>query len=393
MRPMSALLLAVSSALALAALPARAETEPAAAAAPTEVLPAISVATVTARPMIDRVIASGLVGPVEEVLVQPLIEGQPIEALLADVGDRVEAGEVLARLSKTTLELQRSQAVASLAAAEATIAQAEAQMVEAESSSAEAARVAERTAKLRAQGSASQAAEDSANAAAVSATARVTVARETLEAARAQLALAQARLADVELQLTRTEVKAPVAGLITVRNATMGAIATAAGQPMFVMEKDGALELRADVSESDLIRLQVGQKAHLRAAGLSGSFGGVIRLVEPSIDATTRLGRARITVDDPLSLRAGMFVEAEIIVSRRVSLAVPVTAVGSDNGTATVMRVRDGVVERVAIETGIRDGGYIEVVSGLTGGDLVVAKAGSFVSDGDRINPVPVATN
>ena len=117
MRPMSALLLAVSSALALAALPARAETEPAAAAAPTEVLPAISVASVTARPMIDRVIASGLVGPVEEVLVQPLIEGQPIEALLADVGDRVEAGEVLARLSKTTLELQRSQAVASLAAA------------------------------------------------------------------------------------------------------------------------------------------------------------------------------------------------------------------------------------------------------------------------------------
>ncbi len=51
------------------------------------------------------------------------------------------------------------------------------------------------------------------------------------------------------------------------------------------------------------------------------------------------------------------------------------------------------VVERVGIETGVRERGFIEVASGLTAGDLVVAKAGSYVSDGDRINPVPVATN
>ena len=113
-----------------------------------------------------------------------------------------------------------------------------------------------------------------------------------------------------------------------------------------------------------------------------------MRLVEPTIDTTTRLGRARIAVDEPEKLRSGMFAEAEILVAERETLSVPVTAVGSDATGATVMRVTDGVVERVVVKTGIRDGGYIEVLEGLAAGDLVVAKAGAFVRSGDRVNPV-----
>lgn len=387
MRVTPALLIALSLCAPLPLLAQEAD-QPGPAPADAPALPAISVIAATARPMTDRVIASGLIGPVEAVQVAPLIEGQPIEQLLADVGDQVAEGQVLAVLSKSTLELQRSQVLASLAAAKATIAQAEAQLIDADSAAAEAARVSERTAKLREQGSASQAAADTANAAAVSATARVTVARQSLEAARAQLALNEAQLANVELQLTRTEVKAPVSGLIVARNATLGAIATAAGQPMFTMEKDGALELRADVAEADLQRLAQGQAARLTAVGLDGSFSGTIHLVEPAIDTATRLGRARIEIVEDARLRTGMFVEAEITVASRTALAVPVTAVGSDGTDATVMRVKDGVVERVVVTTGIRDGGHIEVVSGLAEGDLVVVKAASFVRQGDRIDPV-----
>jgi len=389
--PLAALLLA--SALAMP-VPVMAETaEPAAATEPqaaTAALPAISITTVATRPMVDRVIASGLIGAVEEIQVQPLIEGQPIQTLLVDIGDRVEAGQVMATLSMTTLELQRAQAFASLAAARATIAQADAQLIDAESNAAESARISERTNTLRKQGSASQAAADTATSNAVSATARVTVARQSQEAARAQLALGEAQLANVELMLTRTEVKAPVAGLITARNATVGAIATAAGKPMFVMEKGGALELQADIAESDLLRLAVGQKATLKAVGLTEGLTGTIRLVEPSIDPASRMGRARITVDTPDQLRSGMFIEVEITVVARETLSLPVTAVGSAAGVTTAMRVKDGVVEQVEITTGIRDSGYIEVLSGLEAGDEVVAKAGSFVRAGDRINPVPI---
>ncbi len=387
--------LALAALLALAlVLPARAQEPVAAESAPAATLPAITVSEVTPRKLTDRIIASGLIAAVEEVQVAPLVEGQPLDRLLVDVGDMVTEGQVLAVLSKTTLELQKTEAVASLAAARATIAQAEAQRVEAEAAAAEAARVVERTTKLRESGTAPQATWDTANANAIAANARVSVATQGLESARAQLALAEARLENVDLMLSRTEVKAPVAGRIVARNAKIGAIATAAGQPMFVITRDAALELRADVAETDLLRLAPGEKAHLRSVGMTDALEGTVRLVEPAIDPVTRLGRARISVDDASdTLRTGMFVEAEIIAAERDGLAVPVTAIGSSPEGSTVMRVRDGLVERVAVRTGIRDGGLVEITEGLTAGDSVVTKAGAFVRDGDRINPVPAATN
>ena len=93
------------------------------------------------------------------------------------------------------------------------------------------------------------------------------------------------------------------------------------------------------------------------------------------------------------ALRTGMFVEADILTAEHDALAVPVTAIGSSPEGSTVMRVRDGLVERVVIKTGIRDGGLVEVTDGLAEGDLVVTKAGAFVRAGDRINPVPAAVN
>lgn len=394
MRPtlLLAALLAVAPVLSATVLPVQAQEAAAAesnpAAAP--VLPAITVSTVEIAKLSDRIIASGLVAAVEEVQVAPLVEGQPLDQLLVDVGDMVTEGQVLAVLSRTTLELQETEAAASRAAAKSNIAQAEAQLVEAKAASDEARRVADRTAKLREQGTAPQAQADTARANAVSANARVMVATEGLEAARAQLALAEARLENVNLMLSRTEVKAPVAGRIVARNAKIGAIATATGQPMFVITRDAALELRADVAEVDLLRLAPGQKARLRAVGMAGVLDGTVRLVEPAIDPVTRLGRARITVDsDNEALRTGMFVEAEILAAEREALAVPVTAIGSSADGTSVMRVTDGVVERVAVKTGIRDGGLVEITEGLAQGDTVVTKAGAFVRAGDRINPVP----
>ncbi len=351
-------------------------------------VPAITVSPVELKVLRDEVRVSGLVGPLEEVQVQPLIEGQPIEALSADVGDKVVAGQVLATLSSTTLTLQKSQFTASLASARATIAQAEAQLIEARSAADEAQRVNDRTIKLKAQGTSSQAQADQANAAAISATARVTVAVQSLEATRAQLALAESQLENVDLQLSRTRVVAPVSGEVVERNALIGGIASAAGPAMFKLIRDGALELRADVAEADLVRLASGQTAKMVAVGTPEPLVGTVRLVEPTIDATSRLGRVRITLDRPDLVRSGMFVDAVILVAERKTISVPVTAVGSSPEGATVMRVRDGLVERVPVTVGIRDGGFVEITSGVVPGDLIVTKAAAFVRDGDRINPV-----
>ena len=374
-------------------VPALAQTDPAAPATTVAVTaPAITVSTVEKRVLRDRVIASGLISPIENVQVAPLIEGQPIEALLVDVGDMVQAGQVLAVLSKTTLELQKSQFAASLASARATVAQAEAQMLEARSSADEAQRVNERTAALRQQGAASQAAADTAQSNAISATARVTVAVQSLEAARAQIALVEAQTANIDLQLSRTEVKAPVSGEITARNARVGSIASAAGEPMFTIIRDNALEVIADVAEADVMRLAAGQTATLRLVGSTEPLTGTLRLVEPTISTTSRLGRARIAVEDETGVRSGMYVEAEILVAEHDVIAVPVSAVGSGPDGISVMKLTGDTVTRTPVQTGIRDGGWVEVLSGLAEGDVVVTKAGAFVRDGDRINPIP-ATN
>jgi len=388
---MSRLVLAIAAVLLIPGGVLAETATPETAAAPS--LPAISVSTVGTRTLRDRVIASGLVGPVERVEVQPLVEGQPIETLLAEVGDTVTEGQVLARLSTTTLELQKSQSLATLASAQASVAQGEALVLEAKATAEDTARTNERTKTLRAQGNASQAAADTATVLAATARARVASAEQSLIAAQAQVKLAEAQLANIELQLSRTEVKAPVAGEIIERNARIGAIAAAGANNMFVLIRDGALEVNADVAEADLMRLAPGQTAVMRAVGAAEPLKGTIRLVEPSIDTVSRLGRVRISIEDSSRVVSGMFIDSEILVAEREAVAVPVTAVGASGTGAAVMKVVEGVVSRVQVKIGIRDGGWVEVLEGISAGDTVVTKAGAFVRDGDRINPIPFVTN
>ncbi len=393
MPSLPALLLRAPLLLGLLVAPAIAPAQEADAAAEAPavaaVLPAITVSEVLPVPLTDRVIASGLVDAVEEVTVQPLVEGQPIDELLADVGDTVEPGQVLARLSTSSLELQLSQLAANRAATEAQIAQAQASLQQATANAEEAERVAARDSELAEAGTVPRAQADQSGAAAVAARAQVGVTEQGVVAARAQLELVDAQIENAELQLSRTEVTAPVGGLVVARNAQVGAIASAAGAPMFTIVRDNAMEMRAEVAEQDLLRLRPGQAALLTSMEGAAPIHGTVRLVEPTIDPQTRLGAARIQIDDPGQVVKGMFLTAEVIVEEAETLAVPVTAVGSGPEGTTVMRVRDGVVERVAVTTGIRDGGRIGIDEGLEAGDLVVAKAGAFVRDGDRINPVP----
>lgn len=388
-RRVSALLMGL---LPLAAGGAGAQPAQPAASATSAALPAITVVEVAAEVVRDRVLGSGLIEAVERVLVQPQVEGLAIEALEAEVGDRVEAGQVLARLSEAGLTLERSQLLAAQASAEAFVAQAEAQRVEAKAAADEALRVRDRNRQLREQGSASQAAADEAEAAAATATARVAVAEQGLAAARAQVAVAEAQIADVELRLRRTQVKAPVGGEIVERNAQVGAIASAQGEAMFAIVRDGLLELRADVAEQDVLRLEEGQAVSLRAVGLAEPLDGRVRLVEPSIDPATRLGRVRVALDRPERVRAGLFADAEILVAEREAPTVPLSALAEGDGPPTALVVDgDGRIEARVVRTGIRDGGRVEILEGLALGERVVARAGAFVRPGDRINPVPAA--
>lgn len=374
--------------LSVALSPFAAAAEDAPANPPKQSLPSIVVTEATSRTLIDRIVATGTIKAVEEIYVQPQVEGLSIRSLEVDVGDRVAADAVVARLNDDTLLLQKSQLVATKAKAEASLAQYQVQLADAKSGAAEAERQYKRAVTLGKSGTLSTASIEQAETAATSANAKVDSTVQAIAIAEADIKVVESQLADIDLKLARTDVKSPVAGLIAARNAKVGAIASGAGQPMFTVIRDGEIELVADISETDILRMRVGQKAEVKVAGGAATLDGSVRLISPVIDPQTRLGAVHIAIDDDQGARAGMYASAEIIISEAQGVALPLSAVTTDKRGTTTRLVTDNVVKQVKIETGIQDGAFIEIKDGLKQGDVVVAKAGAFVRDGDRINPV-----
>lgn len=371
----------------LAASPAASE-ETAGQAETQAKLPSIVVTEAVERQLTDKVVATGTIRAVQEVYVQPLVDGLSIRSLDADIGDSVEKDAVLATLNDDALILEKSQLEANRAKAEAGLAQYKAQVIEAQANLDDAVRQRDRAVKLGKTGTSSVSQVEQATAAAEVADARLQAARQSVSVGEADIKVVDSQIANIDLKLARTGVKAPVAGIVSARNAKMGAIASGAGEPLFTLIRDGELELVADLSETEIRKVEPGQKAIVRLAGGRDTIEGVVRLVSPTVDAESRQGFIRIDIDEASGARAGMYGSAEVIVAEKTALALPLSAVTTDRNGSFARMVDNGVVRQAKIETGIQDGALIEVSGGLKAGDIVVEKAGAFVRDGDRINPV-----
>lgn len=356
-----------------------------------QLLPSIIVTEAMERTISDRVVATGSIEPVEETYVSPLVDGLSIRSLNADVGDRVEEGSTLVVLNDDALLLQKSQLRANLAKAEAAVAQSQAQLAEAQANSEEATRVADRAAQLSTNGTVSTAEADRLKALAAAARARLHSAEQSVGVASADMKVIDAQIDDIDLRLARTAVKAPVTGVVSAKNAKVGAIANGSGQPLFAIIRDGAIEMKAEVTEADVIKLAVGQPATVKLAGSSRTVEGKIRLIAPTVDPQTRLGTVHITLADTAEARVGMYASATIIVEQKQTVVLPQTAVTAEDGKSIVRKVKDGIVHLTPVTTGIQDGQFVEILSGLEPGEQAVAKAGAYVRDGDRINPVKPA--
>ncbi len=383
--------------LLLSLLPAfAARAEETAVAAPKQNLPAIVVTQAVKRNMVEKIVATGTVKAVEEVYIQPLVDGLPIKTLHADVGDKVTAGSTLATLSDDALVLQKAETQATRAKGQATLAQLHAQLIEAQANDAQTELQRARSVAMGEKGTVSVSTVEQATASAAANKARVTSAEQAIAVEEADLKVVDSQIADIDLKLARTGVKTPVSGTVASRNARVGAIANGSGDPLFTIIRDSALELVTDVSESDITKIQAGQKATVSLSGSREKLTGSVRLVSPTVDAVTRLGAVHIYIDDGSKARAGMYGSTEIVINQTDGIALPLTAVNNEPQGSSARRVENGIVKFVSVETGIQDGAYIQIVKGLNAGDEVVAKAGAYVRDGDHITPVhdmPAATN
>jgi HlyD family secretion protein len=356
--------------------------------------PAVSVVPATLREVVERAVVTGTLVPRDEILVTPEIEGYRITDLLVEEGDRVAKGQVLARLSREMIETQEAANAAAIARAEAAIVQAQSQIVQAEAAQTEAKLSLERAQALLRTGNATAATLEQRVSTAQAAEGKLAAARGGLQAADADLATAKAQRTEIAVKRARTEIRAPEAGIINRRTARIGATASATGEPLFRLIARGEIELEGDIPETWMGRLKVGDPARLDLDG-GRKLEGQVRRVYPEVDRLTRLGKVRVSLKDDPALRIGAFARGTVEVARRRGVAVPVSALlFAVDGRASVLVVRDNRVEARKVVPGLSADGFTEVRGDLADGDAVVARAGSFLRDGDRVRAVaPTGVN
>ena len=348
--------------------------------------PAVTVTEAKKISFVDNVLVTGSLVPREEVLVGPEIDGYRLTELLAEEGDHVKKGQVLAKLSREILEAQLAQNSASLSKTQAAEDQVRNQITESEATLRQVQDAFNRVKPLRESGVASQATFDDRDAAFRTARARLAAQEEGLKFAEAEQTLMRAQRQELEIKLGRTDIRAPAAGIVSRRTARMGAVSSSAAEPLFRIIKDGEIELDAEVPEFYMTKLKAGQRARVELEGV-GERPATVRLVSEEVNTSSRLGRVRIFLGDAADLRIGMFAKAMIDAGQRDAVGVPSTAVVYQNDSATVLAVLDGKVRERTVKPGLLSGDSVEIKEGLKEGEVVVMRAGSLLRSGDTISP------
>lgn len=353
--------------------------------------PSISVLTAQKKPIAEDLTVTGSFAAGELVLVSPEIDNLAVTEFLAEEGDTVKKGQVLARLNGASIDIQIEQNKATLARNDFALAQAKNAIDQAQINRDHADADLQRTKKLRTSGVATQQTLDQAQATYDLAAAQLANAQLGLQGAQADRQTIQAQLDALLLNKSRTEIKAPVDGYISNRSVQIGGIATGAKTPMYQIVADGVVKLLAEIPESDMPRVKVGQKASITINGYDKPIEGEVKLISPEVNETTRVGIAHIRVDDTTRIPLGTFGRARIALAAADGVALPLTAVTFGDNGPTVQIVKDGKVEVRKVITGLVGTDDIEITNGVAPGETFVARAGSFVRDGDAVTPVPLA--
>ena len=334
----------------------------------------VTVAAVQERDVPLRIQATGAFVADEESDVAPETSGL-VAATPVDVGDRVAAGAVIARLSTADAELRLAQARAGLQQTEAAAAQARERYNLARANAA-------RYESLVKTGDVSRTLQEQAASEAETTRQSVATAEAAIADARSREALARKALAD-------TTIRAPFAGSITKRPVATGEYVTTASTVATVMKLD-PIRLRLQVPELEASRLRVGQVATATVEALEGSqFQGRIVAINPALDAATRATIVDVTIANPHgAIRAGMFATADVALgASERGVFVPREALVDDPNTNSfrVFAV-DGSTARLRIvQPGSSSDAEVRIVSGLAAGEQVATTALGQLYDGAAV--------
>jgi HlyD family secretion protein len=185
-------------------------------------------------------------------------------------------------------------------------------------------------------------------------------------------------------------VQAPVAGLISATTASVGAMASGKGEALFSIIARSEFDLVGLVPTRDIARLAVNQAARIKVIG-AGEVDGKVRRLSTTVQPDSQLAQAFISITTNRRLLVNSSGRALITTGQSCGVSVPLTAILYGSAGTVVQVVRRARVETRRVETGLMSGGQVEIRDGIVEGDIVVARAGALLREGDPVRPVTAA--
>ena len=313
---------------------------------PTILLTPENLAIVERREITEGPGIAGALAPEQESVIRAEAAGSVL-AVLAEQGEAVTRGQLLARIEDTTLQDQLHSAKSALRSA-----QQAAQL---------AARNLERVMRLAQAGAMAE--RD------------VEAARLNQSTSDAQVAEAATRVALVEKQLAKTRVHSPIDGVVSLRPVNGGDVVSI-GSVLFSIVDPGRMQLIAAVPAARIGSITPGAPVRFHVQGYADRlFNGVVSRISPSADPATRQVIIYVTVPNiTRSLVSGLYAEGRVDVRAHNALTAPLAAVDFSSAMPRVLRLRNGRAQPVAVQVGIRDerNERVELIGDVQEGDTLL---------------------
>jgi RND family efflux transporter MFP subunit len=302
---------------------------------------------------------SGSLAPEKEARLSAEVPGAVVQTLV-EAGQRVTRGQLLARIDDAAIQQAYLSARSALASTQTAASNAEREL--------------QRARTLVQAGAIADRDLESATTA--------------NQGAQAQLAAARAQVAAAQQNLDRTRITAPFTGVVAERKVSAGDV-VAPGMPLFTVVEPGSMRLEASVPAEQLSAVHVGAPVSFTVSGYPGrDFTGRITRVSPIADPQTRQVQILATIPNSgNTLVGGLFAEGRIASESRNGLVVPANAVDEKGIAPVARRLKNGVVEEVTVQLGLRDQATetVEITGGLAVGDTVLVGAAQGISAGTRV--------
>jgi membrane fusion protein (multidrug efflux system) len=297
--------------------------------------------------VVDAIIATGQIEPLQSIQLRPEVDGRLVEILVRE-GVEVAQGTPLFKVDDGELKAQVARAQADRDLAQQALS---------------------RTKQLLQEKAAAPA---------------------DVERAEAQMRGTQAALDLLQLRLDRTVVRAPFAGVVGQRLASLGDYVNNSTR-LITLQTVNPQRVAFQVPERYADVLKVGQRVLFRVAALSGrDFSGTVDFVDPLVALPGRTITVKALVANPKrDLQAGMFIEARLETAvRPAAVVIPEDAVSPMQGSMWVWVAKEGKAERRRVSLGVRTPGYVEILAGIQSGEQVVVGGSERLTPGAEVRAV-----